>query len=159
MAPLVLRPWPTVAVAGLLARRPAVAAVGVVAAAVERAITMRRAGLPTTGVPAATLADVRQTWLGLGRCGTQFAAPLLAVALAAPGGSTGRRVAAASLLFGPSLLTWVTRRTGLDPVRYVLGGAADDIAYGAGVVVGSVRARTWVPVRPAVSWRLSRSRR
>jgi mycofactocin system glycosyltransferase len=155
MAPLVLRPWPTVAVAGLLARRPGVAAFGLAATALERAVTSRRLGLPITGTPAAALTDVRQTWLGFGRCGTQFAAPLLATALAVP----GHRMAAASLLFGPPLLTWAARRTALDPTRYALGAVADDIAYGAGVLVGCVRARTSVPVRPVVSWRLSRARR
>ncbi|HEY3749240.1 MAG TPA: mycofactocin biosynthesis glycosyltransferase MftF [Pseudonocardiaceae bacterium] len=159
MAPLVLRPGPTVAVFGLLTRRPAVAALGLAGAAVELGASMRRAGLPLTGVPAATVTNVRQTWLGLARWGTQFAAPLLAAALLAPRASAGRRVAAASLLFGPSLLTWATRRPALDPVRYALGGMADDVAYGAGVIAGSVRARTWVPVRPVVSWRQFRSRR
>jgi hypothetical protein len=33
------------------------------------------------------------------------------------------------------------------------------VAYGAGVIAGSVRARTWVPVWPVVSWRQFRSRR
>ncbi len=154
MAPLVLRVGPTVAVLGLLARRPTVATMGLAAAAVELGASMRRADLPLTGVPAATLTNVRQTWLGLARFGTQFAAPLLGAGLLAP----RTRWAAASLLFGPPLLTWATRRPALDPVRYALGGMADDVAYGAGVVTGSVRARTWVPVRPVVSWRQFRSR-
>jgi hypothetical protein len=101
---------------------------------------------------------VHQTWLGIGRYGTQFAAPLLVAALVAPGGSTparrwGRRAAAASLLLGGPLTALAARRPALDPVRFVLGHLADDVAYGAGVWAGCVRARTTAPIRPAVSWR------
>ena len=37
-------------------------------------------------------------------------------------------------------------------MRFVLGHLADDVAYGAGVWAGSLRARTTVPVRPAIAW-------
>jgi len=37
-------------------------------------------------------------------------------------------------------------------VRYVLGHLADDVAYGAGVWAGALRARTTAPVRPVIAW-------
>jgi glycosyltransferase involved in cell wall biosynthesis len=91
MAPLVLQPWPAVTVASAIARRPtaavaaAFAVAGTVGAWLDIATTVRRAGVPGDGAPAATLTAIRQTWLGIGRYATQFAAPLLAIALLAPG--------------------------------------------------------------------------
>jgi hypothetical protein len=93
----------------------------------------------------------------MGRYACQFGAPVLAAALVAPGGTSparrwARRAAAASLLLGPPLTAWSTRRRSLDPVRYVLGHLADDVAYGAGVWAGALRARSLAPVRPVIAW-------
>jgi mycofactocin system glycosyltransferase len=158
LAPLVLHPWPTLTVAGLLARRPLLAAASFAGSVLAMNRTLRRAGLPTTGVLPPMLTGVRQTWLGMGRYATQFAAPVLAAALLNPGGATrvvrwGRRAAAASLLLGPPLTEWVARRPALDPVRFTLVRVADDIAYGAGVWAGCVRANTGRPLRPTIAWR------
>ena len=158
MVPLVLHPWPAVTVAALLARRPAAAAAGLVAAWFDLTSAVRRAGVPADGAPAATLTAVHQTWLGLGRYATQFAAPALVLALARPGGKSavrrfGRRAAAASLLFGPALTAYAERKPELDPVRFSLAHIADDICYGAGVWTGCLRERTIAGVRPAISWR------
>jgi mycofactocin system glycosyltransferase len=158
MAPLVLHPWPTVTVAALLARRPILAALGFAASALNMSLTLSRAGLPSRGVLGAMATAVRQTWLGAGRYSTQFAVPVLVTVLVAPGGATptrrwGRRAAAASLLLGPPISTWVKRRPALGPVRFTLGHIADDVAYGAGVWAGCVRSRALRPVLPRIAWR------
>ncbi|HXW88301.1 MAG TPA: mycofactocin biosynthesis glycosyltransferase MftF [Streptosporangiaceae bacterium] len=158
MAPLVLQPWPAAAVTALLARRPVLALAAAVGGWLHLAGLVRRAGIPADGAPAATLTAVTQTWLGIGRYATQFAAPSLAVLLAAPGGTSaarrwGRRAAAASLLLGPALTGYAQRRPRLDPVTFTLAHIADDVCYGAGVWAGCARARTLVPVTPVVSWR------
>jgi mycofactocin glycosyltransferase len=157
LAPLVLQPWPALAVAALAARRPAAAAAAVTAGWLMLTQTVRRAGLPADGAARASLTAVRQTWLGTGRYATQFAAPVLAAALALPGGRPrarwGRRAVAAALLVGPPVDTWRQRRPALDPVRFAIGHIADDIAYGAGVWTGCLRERTLAPVTPLVSWR------
>jgi mycofactocin system glycosyltransferase len=159
MPPLVLHPWPALTVAGLLARRPALAGASYVASVLTMTRTLRRAGLPARGALPTMLTAVYQTWLGVGRYCTQFGAPLVAVALVAPGPTRGttrparrwsRRVAAASLLLGPALTVWATRRPALDPARFVLGQLADDLAYGAGVWFGCARTRTVTPVRPII---------
>ena len=154
--PLLLYPWPALTVAGLLARRPALAGLGFAGSVLAMRAALHRAGLPDRGVLPAMLRATQQTWLGVGRYSCQFAAPVLAAALAAPGGRParrwGRRAAAASLLLGPSLTAWSQRRPDLDPVRFVLGHLADDVAYGAGVWTGSLRARTSIPVRPVLAW-------
>ena len=154
--PLLLYPWPALTVAGLLARRPALAGLGFAGSVLAMRAALHRAGLPDRGVLPAMLRATQQTWLGVGRYGCQFAAPVLAAALVAPGGSParrwGRRAAAASLLLGPSLTAWAGQRPDLDPVRFAAAHLADDVAYGAGVWAGAVRSRTTVPVRPAIAW-------
>ena len=155
--PLVLHPWPALTVAGLLSGRPPAAGLGFTASVLTTRTALRRAGLPARGVlPAMVTASV-QTWLGAGRYAWQFGAPVLAAALAAPGGHAGRRrAAAASLLLGPPLTAWWPRRRSLDPVRYVLGHLATDAAYGAGVWAGALHARSLAAVRPVFLPRMAR---
>lgn len=161
--PLVLHPWPALTVAGLLAGRPAVAGLSFTASVLAMRGALHRAGVPAHGVLPAMVIATRQTWLGMGRYACQFGAPVLAAALVAPGGTSraqrwARRAAVASLLLGPPLTAWSTRRRSLDPVRYVLGHMADDVAYGAGVWAGAVRARSTAPVRPVIAWHPFRGR-
>jgi mycofactocin glycosyltransferase len=158
MAPLALQPWPTAAVAALLARRPVLALAAAAGGWLDLTALVRRAGIPADGAPAATVTAIRQTWLGMGRYATQFAAPAVAALLVAPGGKTttrrwGRRAAAASMLLGPALTSYAQRKPALDPVTFTLAHIADDVCYGAGVWVSCLRARTLVPVTPVVSWR------
>ncbi len=176
---LALQPWPALTVAALLARRPAIAAATFAGALATTGHRLRRADVPSAGLTRATLAATRQTWLGLGRYTTQFAAPLLAAALAAPtraggsgassprantaGGSAGssprastailRRVAVGSLLVGPPLTAWAAGARTLDPVRFTVGRVADDVAYGLGVWSGCLSERTLEPLRPVIAWR------
>jgi mycofactocin system glycosyltransferase len=155
--PLVLHPWPALTAAGLLAGSPAVASLGFTGSVLAMHRTLQRAGIPARGVVPAMLDGTRQTWLGIGRYACQYGMPVLAAALVAPGGAAparrwARRAAAASLLLGPPLTAWPARRGTLDPVRYVLGHLADDMAYGAGVWAGALRARSLAPVRPVIAW-------
>jgi len=155
--PLVLHPWPALTVVGLVGGRPELAGLSFAGSVLAMRRTVRRAGLPAHGVVPAMLDGTRQTWLGIGRYACQFGAPVLAAALVAPGGAGrarrwARRAAVASLLLGPPLTAWSARRKSLDPVRYVLGHLADDVAYGAGVWTGALRARSMAPVRPVIAW-------
>jgi mycofactocin system glycosyltransferase len=150
LAPLVLHPWPALTVAALLARRPAIAAGGFAGAVFTMLKTLKAGDIPTEGVVRAMGTAVHQTWLGTGRYGTQFAAPVLAALLARRG--WGRRAAVASLLLGPPLTRWFADRPALDPVRYTAGALADDIAYGAGVWAGCLTHRTAAPVLPEIAW-------
>jgi mycofactocin system glycosyltransferase len=149
---LAIAPWPAVTVAALLARRPALAAAAFGAGLVTTGTWLRRADVPTSGLTRATATATRQTWLGLGRYGTQFAAPLLAAGFLGAGHG-GRKAAAASLLLGPPLVAWAEGTRTLDPVRFTLARIADDVAYGAGVWSGCVAARTLAPLRPVIAWR------
>jgi hypothetical protein len=154
LAPLVLQPWPTVAVAGLLTRRPAVVAVGVAGGALTLLRALRRADVPATGTTKATLTAVRQTWLGAGDGPTP-------ARRAGPSRRSSRRRATVRR-WGRvppwhrccSGRPWRPGERGPGWIRLLtLGHVADDIAYGAGVWAGCVRERTLVPVRPRISWR------
>ena len=155
--PLVLHPWPALTVAGLLAGSPAVAGLSFTGSVLAMRRAVHRAGIPARGVVPAMLGGTRQTWLGVGRYACQYGMPVLAAALVVPGGAAparrwARRAAVASLLLGPPLTAWSARRRSLDPVRYVLGHLADDVAYGTGVWAGALRARSTAPVRPVIAW-------
>ena len=169
---LVLPAW---TVAALLARRPVLAAAAFGGALATTGHRLRQADVPRAGLTRATVAATRQTWLGLGRYATQFAAPLLVAAIVAPGRSRSastsspgparahpapgpgrrwaRRVAVASLLLGPPLTAWAEGARTLDPVRFTVGRIADEVAYGLGVWSGCVTRRTLSPLRPVISWR------
>ena len=155
--PLVLYPWPALTVAGLVGALPAVAALGFTGSVLAMRRALHRAGLPARGTVPAMWDASRQTWLGTGRYACQFGMPVLAAAILAPGRGGrarrwARRAGAASLLLGPPLTAWSSRRGHLDPVRYVLGHLADDVAYGAGVWAGALRARSAAAVRPVIAW-------
>jgi mycofactocin glycosyltransferase len=158
LAPLVLHPWPALCVAGLLASRPLVAAVGYAASVLAMRRTLRQAQVPTAGVARSMLTAARQTWLGAGKYSTQFAAPIIGALIIAPGRSAGaprwtRRAALASLLLGPPLTTWFARRPPMGAAQFTVAQLADDIAYGTGVYAGCALTRTATPLRPRISWR------
>ena len=145
-------------VGALLARRPVVAGAAFATSVATLRRTLRRANVPQEGVVPAMRTAVIQTWLGIGRYGLQFAAPLLAAAVAAPTlpgerGPWGRRLAAASLILGPGIAAWRTGRPQLDPVRFTVASIADDLAYGAGVWSASLRARNLAAMRPVIARR------
>lgn len=151
LAPLVLHPWPVLVVGGLLARRPAVAGTGLAAMVVTHQ-AFRRAGAADRGALRMTMTSVLRTWLGIGRYATQFAAPVLGAAVVVPGsGRWARRLAAASLLAGSPLSTWMKRRPPINPVTFVAGQIADDVAYGAGVYAGCLRHANVTPIRPVLT--------
>ncbi len=156
---LALQPWPTLTVAALLARRPVLATVGFGGAVATTGYRLQQAKVPRAGLIGATIAATRQTWVGVGRFSTQFAAPVLLAGLAGPAPRSaraqrwGRRVAIGSLLLGPPLTAWAEGPRTLDPARFTLGRIADDIAYGAGVWTGCLANRTFAPLRPVVAWR------
>ncbi|HEY2506596.1 MAG TPA: glycosyltransferase [Streptosporangiaceae bacterium] len=158
LAPLVLQPWPAAAAVALLARRPLVGAAAVAGYWLSLSATLRRAEVPADGTLAASIGGTRQTWLGMGRYATQFAAPAVALGLARPGGRRpvtrwGRRAALASLLLGPALTAYRQTRPRLHPVTFTTAHIADDVSYGAGVWAGSIAERTAIPLRPALLWR------
>ena len=150
LAPVELRPLPTVAALSALAGRPlaAVAAVSVSAALLDRAV--RDLGVPTRQAVSWSARGAGWSVFGMGRAATMLAAPGL-VALATRGRRARR--AAFALVVVPPVVEWVRRRPDLDLPRWVAASVADDIAYGTGVWIGCLRAGTFGPLVPALRLR------
>jgi mycofactocin glycosyltransferase len=63
------------------------------------------------------------------------------------------RRAAALALLAPAAGDWIAARGALDPVRFGALHVADDLAYGSGVWLGCLRARTLAPLLPRIELR------
>jgi mycofactocin system glycosyltransferase len=143
LAPVELRPWPTVAAVAVLTGRYRWAAAVALVATVHTAVRVRGHGIPLRTVAGWNGAGIGWTIVGLGRAATVLAAPLLIGAACARGRV---RRAAALLLLAPPAAEWVRRRPAIDPLRWTVASVADDASYGAGVWVGCLRARTFGPL-------------
>jgi len=148
VAPVELRAQPAMAAAALLAGRPVPAGVAVAASAVRLARKVRPLGIPARQAWRWSASGTGWTVMGLGRAATMLAGPGL-VALAASG-RRGRR-AAAALVLVPPVVDWVRLRPDLDLPRWVAASVADDVAYGTGVWIGCLRARSFGPLLPTVA--------
>jgi len=147
LAPVELRPWPTVAALAALAGRPRAAAGAVAVSALLLTRSVRPLGIPSRQAWAWSALGAGWTVVGLGRSATMLGGPLVAL-LAARG--RRRRRAALALVLVPPIVDWVRRRPDLDLPRWVVASVVDDLAYGAGVWTGCIRARSFGPLLPAV---------
>ena len=161
LAPAVLPAWPSAAVLALLARRPILAASGVLAYWLSVRPRLAAAGLPPAQIRSTVLDTTRLTWFGVGRYGTQFASPLLALGLLARprghghgqhrrGPHPGRRTAILALALSGPIAAYRDRRPAMGPPAFTLARLADDAAYGAGVLRGCLAERTVAPLTPRV---------
>ena len=150
LAPVELRPPATVAALALVAGHPVLAGAVVASSALPLAREVRPLGIPPTEAWRWAGAAAGWTVMGVGRAATMLALPAL-VGLAATG-RQGRR-AAVALVLVPPVVDWLRLRPDLDLPRWVAASVADDVAYGAGVWTGSIRARTTAALLP----RLTRS--
>jgi mycofactocin glycosyltransferase len=156
--PLILQAWPAAAVAALLAGRPLAALAAYGAGTGQLVRLLRGWNVPPRGILRPMAVSVRETWLGTGQWGIQYALPVVATGIACPGGRcwrtrTARRLALASLLAGPPAVAWLRSRPRLDPVRFALGYLADEMAYGTGVYAGAAAERLAAPLLPRIAWR------
>lgn len=157
--PLVVAPWPALAVAGAVARRPLLTTAGLTGSTAMAARSLRRAGLPATEAPGLAARGAGLTWAATGRAATQFAAPVLLAAMRRRGSearrTTWRRRATLAVFVTTAPLLAQRARAMHDPHvstgRLVAGQLIDDLAYGAGVYAGCVRDRTLAPLRPVSS--------
>ncbi len=102
------------------------------------AVAAKIAGGGTARAAVPALAGIARVW-----------SPLLVIALLF---RRTRRLAALALLV-PALHDRGEEPGSLDAGRYIGLHVADDVAYGAGVWVGCLNARTAVPLVPRVAWR------
>jgi mycofactocin system glycosyltransferase len=151
LAPVQLRPWPTAAAVALLAGQPAAAAAVTLASGARLARQTRPLGIPTTLALRWGLQATGWTVIGLGRAAATLAGPALGLAAAAGPRHRRLRRAAVALVVVPPLVEWWQRRPGLDPLRWTAACLADDLSYGAGVWLGSIRSRTAGPLLPTIT--------
>lgn len=148
LTPLVLPPLPTLAVVGLLARRPGIACAAAVLAALRLHRQLRAAGLERTASRRTAVRVTAQAVLGVawgaGGAGAVVTAPLL-VALLVP---RRTRAAAALALVVPPLAEHRSRRPAVDPVRWTAVRLLDDLAYASGVWRSCWSSRTVAPLVP-----------
>ena len=150
LSPLHSSAWTAGVWALVLARRPFLAA-GVLATSIA-VLARRLNGLVDEPVKAAAQiaggGTAKSALPALGGL-TRAWSPGLVVALC---WRRTRRAAAVALL-APGIADWMSGRGELDPVRYTALHAADDVAYGAGVWLGCLRARTVAPLVPRIAFR------
>jgi mycofactocin glycosyltransferase len=147
LAPLELRPWPTAVTTALVAGHPVIAIALLAGSTGATARPLRRYGVPVSTALWWSVQGVAWTVVGVGRALTVLVAPAVVI-----GALRSRRRAAVAVLLVtvPPLVEWWRRRPALDPVRWTVAAVADDVAYGAGVWVGAVRARSLGPLLPAL---------
>jgi hypothetical protein len=152
LAPVELRPWPTLAAAAGLVGRPRTAVALVVASATQMARSVSGHGIPLVLPLRWSAASAGWTVIGVGHAATILAAPALLAAAC-----RSRRAAAvvALLVLAPPAAEWWRRRPELDPVRWSMASIVDDVAYGAGVWAGCARSRSYEPLLPSL--RIGRS--
>ncbi len=107
---------------------------------------LRRYGVPTLDGAALAVRGLGDSGAALGRAATMLGPVPLAAALA----HRGTRRAAIALLLASPARDYLRLRPALDPLRFTALSVADDVAYGAGVWAGSLRSRTWRPLRPRI---------
>ncbi len=154
LAPVRLRPWPTVAAVALLAGRPRTSSLVTALYGLNLARQVRAMGIPPSLALRWSAQGTAWTVFGLGRAATVVTGPALAIG-ALGRGERGRRIrrAAAALAAIPPLVEWWQRRPELDPFRWAAASAVDDMAYGLGVWAGCIRARTLSPLLPRLQLR------
>lgn len=155
LAPLVVHSWSGLVVAAVLARRPALAVAAFTGSTLALRRTLREAGVAPSGAATEAARAVGQTSLQLGRAATQFAGPLVVAAIAIRG-SRLRRLMIAALVLSAPVAEWAGSERTMGVAAYTAARLADDVAYGAGVVAGSVGQRTAGPLRVLIVHRLLR---
>jgi mycofactocin glycosyltransferase len=153
VAPVVLSPWSAAALAlGLAGRGPgrvaAAAVLGVAAARLARRLAPP-GGPPPYGLAAVLV--VRGAAAGartLARSATRHHWPLT---LAAAVGSRRARRLAVAVAVADAVLAWLPHRAEVDLPRFAAARRLEDLAYGAGLWAGALRARdvrALLPARP-----------
>ena len=151
LAPLRASAANLTALALLGRRKPALAAITLLASTVALQRTLRT--LPGSGPLAARVGaqSVVADAMGLGHALRREWWPLGALAVLASPRSGIARVATACML-APIAVEFTTQRPPLDLVRYTAMRLIDDAAYGTGVLTSCLRARRVNALRPTIRW-------
>ncbi|MHB1711224.1 MAG: mycofactocin biosynthesis glycosyltransferase MftF [Acidimicrobiales bacterium] len=151
LAPVELRPWPTVAAFALLSGQLGTAAVVTALYGASLARQVRPMGIPPWPALKWSVQGTGWTAVGLSRWATVVGGPVLVAGATGMAGSRRVRRAAAAMAILPPVVEWWRRRSELDLPRWVLASVAEDIAYGIGVWSGCVQSRAIAPVLPSLN--------
>jgi mycofactocin system glycosyltransferase len=150
VAPLTVSPWSAVAW-GLVGLGAPVSGTAV-AAGTTALLASRLSSLDHPWEEAAQLAGKGHLYAGLSVAGA-VRRPWWPFAAVAAIVSRRARVGVVAAVTVPALLEWRRLRPQLDPVRWTAVRLADDVAYGAGVWRGCLRARSFAALEPDLtSW-------
>jgi hypothetical protein len=138
-----------------LARRPPLAVAAYLASTLVLTRRLKSANVRWREVAGPMANGVYRTWLGIGRWCGWFAWPILSVLLVRSGSRSRRNVwwrrsALVSLIVGPPLAEVIGGRARSRMIQGALAGLAEQVAYGAGVIIGCVRAGAPAPVIPSI---------
>lgn len=153
-AHLAVTPWPVACAAGLLSRRPSLAAIGAAGTYATTRRALQQSGLDGLSATQLGVGAVAGTWRGVGRYATQFGLPLLAVAAVRGRRSVARTVLLGALVVSDPVGEWTGSRRDVSLWRFVAGRIAEDAAYGAGVYAGCLNERTAAPLAVVSSRRV-----
>jgi len=109
---------------------------------------LQRHGVPAWRAPALVLQSVYRFC----RDALQWAIMLFSPLVVATVVASTHPWAVAAIAIVPCLIEWLQLRPRMDPLRWTMARIADDIAYGAGVWTGCLRARSIEPLLPRVAW-------
>jgi mycofactocin system glycosyltransferase len=150
VAALRARPWPSIVVLALVARRPRLAAGSMIGYWITMWFFLWRRKVPRRGLLMAGLRGVGDVGHGVGRTCAQLVLPALATAaVRRPRSVSGL----SALVLGAAMRDWWPHRHDLGPARFVAASLVDDVAYGAGVWVSCARSRTIAPLIPRIGGR------
>ncbi len=149
VAPLVLTPWTTALTVAVLAqRRWSAPAAALVCAGVAGHLARRLSSSDRPLRTGATLTALG-AWSALQQAGSALTRHYWPVAVAAAVPSRRVRRALLVAAVADAALDHRRVRPDLDPVRYAVARRLDDLAYGAGLWTGVVRARSLRALVPA----------
>jgi mycofactocin system glycosyltransferase len=147
LSPLLIAPSSAALVAAALAGRPLSTATIAAVQAVPFTRRLGKAGVPFDQAARWSLQGAGHTFLATGRAMTALTPWLLAAGIR----WRHTRRASLALIACPPLFEWARRKPPLGPATWTALTIADNIAYGTGVWVGSIRARTWSALVPKIS--------
>jgi mycofactocin glycosyltransferase len=149
LAPARLSAWSLAALSLLGCGRPRSAALVAAGAAGLLARQLRRVDHTLTLAPTIVAMGIVADAAAVGHALRREWWPLGATCLLLARRSPTARAGAACML-APLAWEWLRQRPDVDPLRYTALRLAEDAAYGSGVIMSAVRARTAAPLRPQI---------
>jgi mycofactocin system glycosyltransferase len=149
LAPARLSGWNVAAVVAFVAKKHFLGTAFAGAAAALLARELSRVSVDRAIAPVVVGMGLSADTLAVGHALRREWWPIGWLAMACCGRSRVAKAAAASMLV-PLAWEWLTTRPDVDPARYAALRLVEDAAYGSGVIVSAVTARSGASLRPVI---------